>query len=104
MDNAHTFARYWSGQVPFIASFVLQQLRLYVAQNVWFNGHDQSRWFDVPVEALEQLQAGYQQQWADLGQQLLTCQPFAFNDRRFASAFVTLLNKRSPQVPRVIFC
>lgn len=85
MDNAHTFARYWSGQVPFIASFVLQQLRLYVAQNVWFNGHDQSRWFDVPVEALEQLQAGYQQQWADLGQQLLTCQPFAFNDRRFAS-------------------
>lgn len=62
MDNAHTFARYWSGQVPFIASFVLQQLRLYVAQNVWFNGHDQSRWFDVPVGALEQLQDGYQQQ------------------------------------------
>ncbi len=85
MDNGHTFAHYWSGQAPFIASFVLQQLRLYVAQNTWFSGHDQSQWFDVPVEALEQLQADYQQQWAELGQQLLSCQPFAFSDRRFAS-------------------
>ncbi|MDF3866723.1 class I poly(R)-hydroxyalkanoic acid synthase [Pseudomonas denitrificans (nom. rej.)] len=85
MDNSRTFANYWSGQAPFIASFVLQQLRLYVAQNPWFNGQDQSPWFDVPTEALEQLQSDYQRQWLELGQQLLTRQPFSFEDQRFAS-------------------
>ena len=56
-----------------------------MAQNPWFNGQDQSPWFDVPTEALEQLQSDYQQQWLELGQQLLTRQPFSFEDQRFAS-------------------
>ncbi len=85
MNNSHSFAHYWSGQAPFITSFALQQLRLYVAQNSWFNGHDQSQWFNVSPEALEQLQVDYQQQWTALGQQLLARQPFDFDDRRFAS-------------------
>lgn len=84
MNNSHSFAHYWSGQAPFITSFALQQLRLYVAQNSWFNGHDQSQWFNVSPEALEQLQVDYQQQWTALGQQLLARQPFDFDDRRFA--------------------
>ncbi|WP_449106412.1 class I poly(R)-hydroxyalkanoic acid synthase [Pseudomonas mohnii] len=85
MDNSHTFAHYWSGQAPFSAAFILQQLRLYMAQNAWFSGYDQGHWFDVPAERLDALQADYQQQWLALGQQLLTRQAFSFDDRRFAS-------------------
>ena len=85
MDNLHAFSQYWSGQTPFFASFALQQLRLWVSHNPWFDGHEHERWFDVPSESLQQLQSEYQQGWASLGQQLLTNQPFTFDDRRFAS-------------------
>ncbi|VVO36508.1 class I poly(R)-hydroxyalkanoic acid synthase [Pseudomonas fluorescens] len=84
-NNAQTFNTYWSGQVPFIASFAVQQLRLWVSTNPWFSGHDHSAWFDLPGESLDTLQADYQSQWSQLGQQLLTGQPFSFNDRRFSS-------------------
>jgi polyhydroxyalkanoate synthase len=84
-NNAQTFNTYWSGQVPFIASFAVQQLRLWVSSNQWFSGHEHSDWFDLPRATLDSLQADYQFQWGQLGQQLLTGQPFNFDDRRFAS-------------------
>jgi polyhydroxyalkanoate synthase len=86
MDNStNTFKTFWSGQVPFIASFAVQQLRLWVSTNPWFSGHDHHAWFDLPRETLDSLQSDYQLQWGQLGQQLLTGQPFSFDDRRFAS-------------------
>ncbi|WP_166362136.1 class I poly(R)-hydroxyalkanoic acid synthase [Pseudomonas akapageensis] len=84
-NNAHTFKTYWSGQVPFIASFAVQQLRLWVSTNPWFSGQDHAAWFELPRETLDSLQADYQLQWGQLGMQLLTGQPFSFDDRRFAS-------------------
>ncbi|WP_411961021.1 class I poly(R)-hydroxyalkanoic acid synthase [Pseudomonas mandelii] len=84
-NNAHTFNTFWSGQVPFIASFAVQQLRLWVSTNLWFTGQEYEKWFDLPRTTLESLQAEYQTQWGDLGQRLLTGQPFSFEDRRFSS-------------------
>lgn len=84
-NNAQTFNTYWSGQVPFVASFAVQQLRLWVSTNPWFSGHDHNAWFDLPGETLETLQTDYQFQWGQLGQQLLTGKPFSFDDRRFSS-------------------
>ena len=84
-NNSHTFNTYWSGQVPFIASFAMQQLRQWVSSNDWFSGHDHTTWFEVPRETLDNLQKDYQRQWGQLGQQLLTGQPFNFDDRRFSS-------------------
>ncbi|MCW4646459.1 class I poly(R)-hydroxyalkanoic acid synthase [Pseudomonas aeruginosa] len=84
-SNADTLNAYWSSQSPFVASLVIQQLRLWMAQNHWFSGYDQSHWFEVPAEQLEHLQLDYQQQWFTLSQQLLTFRPFDFSDRRFAS-------------------
>ncbi|AHZ67457.1 Type I polyhydroxybutyrate synthase [Pseudomonas mandelii JR-1] len=84
-NNAHTFNTFWSGQVPFIASFAVQQLRLWVSTNPWFTGQEYEKWFDLPRTTLESLQAEYQTQWGDLGQRLLTGQPFSFEDRRFSS-------------------
>jgi polyhydroxyalkanoate synthase len=84
-NNAHTFNTYWSGQVPFIASFAVQQLRLWVSTNPWFTGHEYNDWFDLPRGTLDSLQSDYQLQWGDLGQRLMTGQPFTFEDRRFAS-------------------
>jgi polyhydroxyalkanoate synthase len=84
MDNPHTFNAYWSGQAPFVASLVLQQLRLWMAGNPWFSNYEQSCWFEVPAEQLDRLQNDYQQEWLALSQQLLTLQPFDFSDRRFA--------------------
>ncbi|MHC8386563.1 class I poly(R)-hydroxyalkanoic acid synthase [Pseudomonas sp. MDT2-39-1] len=84
-NNAHTFNTFWSGQVPFIASFAVQQLRLWVSTNPWFTGQAYDEWFDLPRTTLESLQAEYQTQWGDLGQRLLTGQPFSFEDRRFSS-------------------
>ncbi|MCY1402613.1 Poly(3-hydroxyalkanoate) polymerase subunit PhaC [compost metagenome] len=86
MNNGNVFSSYWSGQVPFVASFAVQQLRLWVSTNPWFAGHEHSDWFELPAEVIDRLQADYYQQWAELGQQLLTHQPFSFNDRRFASS------------------
>lgn len=85
-SNADTLNAYWSSQPPFVASLVLQQLRLWMAQNPWFSDYDQSHWFEVPTERLERLQLDYQQEWLTLAQQLLTLRPFDFSDRRFASA------------------
>ncbi|MGF6208710.1 class I poly(R)-hydroxyalkanoic acid synthase [Pseudomonas frederiksbergensis] len=84
-NNAHTFNTYWSGQVPFIASFAVQQLRLWVSTNPWFTGQEYNEWFDLPRGTLDSLQSDYQLQWGDLGQRLMTGQPFTFDDRRFAS-------------------
>ncbi|KAI2684391.1 class I poly(R)-hydroxyalkanoic acid synthase [Pseudomonas sp. TNT3] len=84
-NNTHTFNSYWSGQVPFIASFAVQQLRLWVSTNPWFTGQDYNAWFELPRGTLDALQSEYQQQWGELGQQLLSGQPFSFEDRRFAS-------------------
>jgi polyhydroxyalkanoate synthase len=84
-NNAHTFNTFWSGQVPFIASFAVQQLRLWVSSNPWFTGQPYEAWFELPRETLDSLQADYQQQWGELGQRLLSGQPFTFDDRRFAS-------------------
>lgn len=84
-NNAHTFNTFWSGQVPFIASFAVQQLRLWVSTNPWFTGQEYNEWFDLPRGTLDSLQSDYQQQWGELGQRLLTGQPFSFEDRRFAS-------------------
>ncbi|WP_449431951.1 class I poly(R)-hydroxyalkanoic acid synthase [Pseudomonas putida] len=86
MDNSHTFTTFWSGQVPFIASCTLQQLRLWVSSNPWFADHDHGAWFDLPNSTLDRLQMEYQLQWLQLGQKMLTGQPFSFDDRRFASA------------------
>ena len=85
MDNAHTLNTLWSGQVPFIASLAVQQLRFWVSTNPWFTGQDYNAWFELPRETLDSLQSDYQQQWCELGQRLLTGQPFSFEDRRFAS-------------------
>ncbi|MHC8314269.1 class I poly(R)-hydroxyalkanoic acid synthase [Pseudomonas sp. LB3P31] len=86
MDNkAQAFTSYWSGQVPFIASFAVQQLRQWVSSNAWFTGQDYDAWFELPRATLDRLQAEYQQQWAELGQRVLSGQPFSFEDRRFAS-------------------
>ncbi|MFN9529675.1 MAG: class I poly(R)-hydroxyalkanoic acid synthase [Pseudomonadaceae bacterium] len=84
-SNADTLNAYWSSQPPFAASLVLQQLRLWMAQNPWFSDYDQRHWFEVPAERLERLQLDYQQEWLALAQQLLTLRPFDFSDRRFAS-------------------
>jgi polyhydroxyalkanoate synthase len=84
-NNAHTFNTFWSGQVPFIASFAVQQLRLWVSTNPWFTGQEYNEWFDLPRDTLDSLQSDYQQQWADLGHRLMSGQPFTFEDRRFAS-------------------
>jgi polyhydroxyalkanoate synthase len=84
-NNTQNFNTFWSGQVPFVASFAVQQLRLWVSSNPWFTGQPYHAWFDLPRETLDSLQSDYQAQWAGLGQQLLTGQPFTFDDRRFAS-------------------
>jgi polyhydroxyalkanoate synthase len=84
-NNTQNFNTFWSGQVPFVASFAVQQLRLWVSSNPWFTGQPYNDWFDLPRETLDSLQSDYQAQWAGLGQQLLTGQPFTFDDRRFAS-------------------
>ncbi len=85
MDNDSFFLdAYWSGQTPFVASLVLQQLRLWMAQNPWFTDYDQSHWFEIPAEQLERLQLDYQQEWFALAQQLMTLRPFDFTDRRFS--------------------
>jgi polyhydroxyalkanoate synthase len=85
MDNkTHTFNTIWSGQVPFAASFAVQQLRLWVSSNPWFTGQPYNDWFELPRETLDSLQSDYQAQWGELGQRLLSGQAFTFDDRRFA--------------------
>lgn len=84
-NNLQMLNTYWSGQTPFIANLCLQQLRLGIAQHDWFKDCDRSEWFDVPSEALEQLQADFNKDWMALGQQTISQQDFSFEDRRFSS-------------------
>lgn len=79
------FSHYWTSNTPFHANATLQQLRVWISAHPWFKGHDVDAWFDVPSETLSELQSEYNQQWVSLGQQLITRQPFAFSDRRFAN-------------------
>ncbi|WP_178114803.1 class I poly(R)-hydroxyalkanoic acid synthase [Pseudomonas saliphila] len=79
------FSQYWTSNTPFNANATLQQLRLWLSAHPWFKGHDVDAWFNVPSETLSELQSEYNQQWVSLGQQLITRQPFAFSDRRFAN-------------------
>lgn len=85
MDQATPFSSFWTAQTPFIASFALQQLRLWIKTTPWFSGEDDAEWFDVPKDRLRQMQDDYQREWYQLGVQLLTRQPFSFTDKRFAS-------------------
>ncbi|SFB47336.1 class I poly(R)-hydroxyalkanoic acid synthase [Azotobacter beijerinckii] len=85
MDQATSFASFWSAQTPFVANFALQQLRLWVNASPWFADTDNAKWFDVPAERLHQMQADYQREWYQLGLQLLSRKPFSFTDKRFAS-------------------
>jgi polyhydroxyalkanoate synthase subunit PhaC len=86
MDSkAQAFSSYWSGQIPFLATFALHQLRLWVSTHPWFTGQDYDAWFELPRATLDNLQNEYQQQWAELGQRVLSGQPFSFEDRRFVS-------------------
>ena len=84
-NNLQMLNTYLSGQTPFIANLCLQQLRLGIAQHDWFKDCDRSEWFDVPSEALEQLQADFNKDWMALGQQTISQQDFSFEDRRFSS-------------------
>lgn len=84
-STQNSFITYWSGQTPFVAHLCLQQLRLGVMQHDWFKDSDRSEWFNVPSESLEQLQTEFNQEWMELGQQMLSQQDFTFKDRRFSS-------------------
>ncbi|ELF6204781.1 TPA: class I poly(R)-hydroxyalkanoic acid synthase [Pseudomonas putida] len=84
-SNTHTFNSYWSGQAPFVANLALQQVRLWLSHNPWFEEYDQRLWFEVPAEQLERLQLDYQQECLALTQRLFSAQPFDFSDPRFAS-------------------
>lgn len=85
MSNSFKVNNFSSGQLPFVASFAMQQLRLLVSTNPWFSGYEHDAWFELPTEIIDRLQADYYQQCVQLGQQILTQQPFHFDDRRFAS-------------------
>lgn len=85
MDPNPALSGFWSAQTPFLAHMTLQQLRLWVAANPWFSETDIAPWFEVPQERLNQLQLDYQQEWSNLGLQLLTRQPLPLDDPRFAA-------------------
>ncbi|TWI48014.1 polyhydroxyalkanoate synthase [Pseudomonas duriflava] len=90
MDQAQSFTRYWSAQSPFVATFAVHQLRLWMNTIPWFAGKAKEEWFEVPTERLEEIQAAYQQEWNQLGLQLLMQKPFSFTDKRFASDYWSL--------------
>ncbi len=83
--NQHSLHTYWSGQTPFVANVCLQQLRSGLMQHEWFKDSDNSEWFNVPSESLDQLQTEFNQDWVKIGQQMLTQQIFSFQDKRFSS-------------------
>jgi len=87
MENAppsSPFAAFFSANLPFVAHTTLQQLRFWVRHNPWFQGQNTDAWFELDAAVLERLQADYNGEWAQLGMQLLTLQPFTFSDCRFA--------------------
>lgn len=83
MDPSSSFVGFWSAQTPFIANMTLQQLRMWFSSSSWFAGTDLSPWFEVSQDRLNLLQTEFQNEWQQLGMQLLMRQPLTFNDRRF---------------------
>ncbi len=84
MNNAPPFMAFFSASLPFVARAALEPLRLWVRQNPWFQGKDTDAWFEVDTATLDALQSEYNSEWAQLGMQMLTHQPFSFSDSRFA--------------------
>lgn len=86
MDTSPPFAAFFSANLPFVARAALEQLRTWVRHNPWFQGSNTDSWFQVEGSALDRLQAEYNGEWAQLGMQLMTQQPFSFTDSRFAGS------------------
>ncbi|MBV2132085.1 class I poly(R)-hydroxyalkanoic acid synthase [Pseudomonas sp. MAP12] len=86
MHNMPPFSAFFSANLPFVARAALEPLRSWVRQSPWFRDHDTDAWFEVDAAALECLQSEYNGEWATLGMQMLTQQPFAFTDSRFAGS------------------
>ena len=84
MDNSPPFSAFFSANLPFVARAALEQLRIWVRHNPWFQGKNTDSWFQVEGATLDRLQTEYGGEWAQLGMQMLTRQPFAFTDARFA--------------------
>ncbi|MNZ37182.1 Poly-beta-hydroxybutyrate polymerase [compost metagenome] len=84
MNNPPPFMAFFSANLPFVARAALEPLRFWVRQSPWFQGKNTDAWFEVDAAVLDRLQAEYNGEWAQLGMQLLTRQPFAFSDSRFA--------------------
>lgn len=85
MEDKNSLASFWSGQVPFVASVTLTQLRLWALSSPWFTHSDTSKWFDIDNSELNRLQTEYQTEWTQLCIRLMTQKPFTFTDKRFAS-------------------
>ncbi len=86
MDNAPPFTAFFSANMPFVARAALDQLRTWVRHNPWFQGNNTDAWFEVDSAILDRLQAEYSGEWAQLGMQVLTLQPFTFSDSRFTGS------------------
>ncbi len=86
MDNAPPFTAFFSANMPFVARAALEQLRTWVRHNPWFQGNNTDAWFEVDSAILDRLQAEYSGEWAQLGMQVLTLQPFTFSDSRFTGS------------------
>ena len=84
MENSSPFSAFFSANMPFAARAALEQLRFWVRHNPWFQGKNTDAWFEVEGAVLDRLQAEYNGEWAQLGMQLLTQQPFTFSDSRFS--------------------
>ncbi|WPP46315.1 class I poly(R)-hydroxyalkanoic acid synthase [Pseudomonas sp. AN-1] len=83
-NNVPPFSAFCSANLPFVARAALEPLRFWVRQSPWFQSQDTDAWFEVDAAALDALQSEYNGEWARLGMQMLTQQPFAFSDSRFA--------------------
>ncbi|HEY6612285.1 MAG TPA: class I poly(R)-hydroxyalkanoic acid synthase, partial [Pseudomonas sp.] len=83
-NNAPPFTAFFSANLPFVVRAALEPLSRWVRQSPWFQGKNTDSWFQVDAAALDRLQAEYNGEWAQLGMQMLTQQPFAFTDSRFA--------------------
>ena len=86
MDNSPPFSAFFSANLPFVARAALEQLRVWVRHNPWFQGKHSDAWFEVESATLDRLQAEYNSEWTQLGMQLMTQQPFAFTDARFSGS------------------
>ncbi|MCQ4347160.1 class I poly(R)-hydroxyalkanoic acid synthase [Pseudomonas stutzeri] len=84
MDTSPPFSAFFSANMPFVARAALEQLRIWARHNPWFQGKNTDAWFQVEGAILDRLQTEYAGEWAQLGMQMLTQQPFSFSDPRFA--------------------